>query len=177
MRPCAPILTDVMDQHVTHVVDQPHTVVLFDFDKYALKTEYEEELYTLMTTSFDASRDKMLLIGRASKIGDRGYNIALSGQRAGEIRDYLMSVLNVNEELIRYQFFGFDPPQLTLDYAARYGVSAADLSSVGANFKIAPEAKINQSVVVIIYKGDEMSEVLNASQGEGSNDNESPSKN
>ena len=115
-----------------------------------------------ITTSFDPTRDKVLLIGRASKIGDRGYNIALSGKRAGEIRDYLTTTFNVAEEQIRYQFFGFDPPQLTLDYAARYGISAADLVAVEANMKTA-EAKINQSVVIIIYKEGEGNDILNTS--------------
>lgn len=174
---CAPILTDVMEQHVTHVAAQPHTVVLFDFDNYVIKSKYKEQLQRLMTTSFDASRDKVLLIGRASKIGDRGYNMVLSGKRAGEIRDYLMSTFDVAEENIHYQFFGFDPPQLTLDYGARYGISAADLSAVDAHFEMAAEAKINQSVEVIIYKGDEMDETLKASKGGGSNANQSSSKN
>ncbi len=173
---CAPILTDVMDQHVTHVVAQPHTVVLFDFDQYAIKAKYEEQLNTLLTTSFDASRDKVLLIGRASKIGDRGYNIALSGKRAGEIRDYLTTIFNVPEEQIRYQFFGFDPPQLTLDYAAQYGISAADLMAVDANAKKV-QAKVNQSVVVIIYKGGDINEVLNAAEDAGTNKLENSSKN
>jgi outer membrane protein OmpA-like peptidoglycan-associated protein len=126
-------------------------------------------------TAFDASRDKVLLIGRASKIGDRGYNIALSGKRAGEIRDYLTTTFDVAEEQIRYQFFGSDPPQLTLDYAAQYGISTEDLVAADANATKA-EAKVNQSVEVIIYKGSEINEVLNASEGAGANKHGSSSK-
>jgi len=172
---CAPILNDVMDQHVALVVQQPHTVVLFDFDQYTIKDKYKEQLQALMTTAFDASRDKVLLIGRASKIGDRGYNIALSGKRAGEIRDYLTTTFDVAEEQIRYQFFGADPPQLTLDYAAQYGLSTEDLVVVDANATKA-EAKVNQSVEVIIYKGSEINEALNASKGTGTNKHGGSSK-
>jgi outer membrane protein OmpA-like peptidoglycan-associated protein len=172
---CAPILNDVMDQHVALAVQQPHTVVLFDFDQYTIKAKYKEQLQALMTTAFDASRDKVLLIGRASKIGDRGYNIALSGKRAGEIRDYLTTTFDVAEEQIRYQFFGSDPPQLTLDYAAQYGISTEDLVAADANATKA-EAKVNQSVEVIIYKGSEINEVLNASEGAGANKHGSSSK-
>jgi hypothetical protein len=81
----------------------------------------------------------------------------------------------VVEEQICYQFFGSDPPQLTLDYAAQYGISTEDLVAADANATKA-EAKVNQSVEVIIYKGSEINEVLNASEGAGANKHGSSSK-
>ena len=125
---CGPILTDVMDEHVNLVVKQPHVVVLFQFDRYAIQPQYQQQLKSLIRTSFDASRDKVLLIGRASKIGDRGYNVALSGKRAGEIRDFLIQTFDITDEQIRYQFFGFDPPQLTMKIADQYGIAGDGIS-------------------------------------------------
>jgi len=148
---CAPLLADVMDMHVSHVIANPHLVILFDFDTDAIKASYQQRLDAFMP-QFDAQHDQLLLIGRASNIGHRAYNVALSGSRAVEIKDYVMERFHVEADRIRYLFFGADPPQLTLNIAEDYGVSAEEIAAIDTQLRNRPENKVNQSVVVIISK-------------------------
>ncbi len=148
---CAPLLQDITDIHTQHVIDLPHTIVLFELDTYTVQDKYQKRLDALMQ-NFDAAHDQLLLIGRASKIGDRAYNIVLSGQRAGEIKDYFIEKFAVEDTQIRYLYFGYDPPQLTLEHAKRYGVTAGELAAIDAEGKTKAENKINQSVVIVVYK-------------------------
>jgi hypothetical protein len=150
-RCCAPLLADVMDMHVSHVIANPHLVVLFDFDTVTIKPSYQQRLDAFMP-QFDAQHDQLLLIGRASNIGHRAYNVALSGSRAVEIKDYVMERFHVEDDRIRYLFFGADPPQLTLNIAADYGISAEEIAAIDTQLRNRPENKVNQSVVVIVYK-------------------------
>ena len=148
---CAPLLDTIMEAHVRHVTQLPHMVALFDFDTYRIRPHDQRQLDALMQ-HFDKARDQILLIGRASQIGDRSYNIRLSGQRAGEIQDYLMANFGLQDSQLRYLYFGYDPPQLTLDNAKRYGISQQELAAIDVSFNHDPTHKINQSVVVVIYK-------------------------
>ena len=148
---CAPLFADVMDIHVSYVIANPHLVILFDFDTDTVKDDYQQRLDTFMQ-QFDAQHDQLLLIGRASRIGHRGYNVALSGSRAVEIKDYVTRTFNLDDDRVRYLFFGADPPQLTLANAADYGITAEDIAAIDTRLRNRPENKINQSVVVIIHK-------------------------
>ena len=148
---CAPLLADVMDIHVEHVIDNRHLVVLFRFDSFAIEERYQQRLDTLLK-QFDPLHDELLLIGRASRIGRRSYNLILSGKRAGEIKDYAMDKFAIGDEKIHYLFFGFDPPQLTPALATRYGVSDDEIASIDPGISASVADKINQSVVVIINK-------------------------
>lgn len=151
---CAPLLADIMDVHVAHVIASPHLVVLFDFDQYTLQERYQSRLDALLR-QFDPSSDELLLIGRASQIGSRAYNLILSGKRAGAIKDYAMDKFALADEHIRYLFFGYDPPQLTPTLAARYGISDDDIAVIDPDMNLSAGAKINQSVVVIVNEGDD----------------------
>lgn len=146
---CAPILNAIMDEHVAHVAQQPHTVVLFDFDTFHLKPRSRQWIDALME-SYEQSQGRILLIARASAIGPRGYNIELSGKRAGEIRDYLVASFGVDDDRLQYLYFGYDPPQLTLAHAERYGITDGDLASIDTAMKNTSTARLNQSVVVVL---------------------------
>ena len=126
---CAPLLASILEHHVAHVTTNLHLVVLFDFNMYDLRETYQHRLDDLMR-QFDPARDELLLIGRASRTGDRAHNIILSGNRAGEIKDYMINKHAVDASRIHYIFFGFDPPQLTPSIAKRYGVTADDLAAI-----------------------------------------------
>ena len=151
---CAPLLADLMVMHVSIAVQQPHIIVLFNFDTYHIKEKYKQRIDDIIRKNFNKNKDKILMIGRASNIGTRPYNIVLSGRRAGEIKDYIVENFGIDESRIRYLYFGYDPPQLTFAYAKAYGVTAKELASIDAeaSFKNSDENKINQSVVIIIYQ-------------------------
>jgi hypothetical protein len=148
---CAPLLKDVMEIHTSHVAEQPHEVLLFNFDTYTLTERHQRQLSELMH-HFDPKQDQILLVGRASRIGDRSYNIILSGKRAGTITDYLMEMFSLEESQMRYLYFGYDPPQLTLAHIDYYGINKEDIASLDPHVQTSVENKINQSVVVVIYK-------------------------
>ncbi|MDH3601977.1 MAG: OmpA family protein, partial [Candidatus Tectomicrobia bacterium] len=148
---CAPLLKDVIEIHTSHVVEQPHGVILFNFDTYTLIERHRQQLSELMH-HFDPKQDQVLLVGRASRIGDRSYNIILSGKRAGAITDYLMETFSLEESQIRYLYFGYDPPQLTLAHIDYYGIDKEHIASIDTYVNTSIEDKINQSVVVVIYK-------------------------
>ncbi|MDH3601118.1 MAG: OmpA family protein [Candidatus Tectomicrobia bacterium] len=158
---CAPLLVDIMDIHSSYVVEQPHVLILFAFDTYTLNKKYKHDLDTLMQ-QYDKANDQILLIGRASKIGPKDYNVSLSGKRVGEIKDYLMDQFSVEESQIRYFYFGADPPQLTVEHAERYGVIDRDTMLIDRKINNTPEDKINQSVVIIIYKPENASKAFDA---------------
>ena len=148
---CAPLFADVMDMHVSHVIANPHLAVLFDFDTVTIKSSYQERLDTFMR-QFDAQHDQLLLIGRASNVGPRAYNIILSGSRAVEIKDYITDKMKIDDTQLRYLFFGADPPQLTLKNAADYGISAEEVAAIDTQLINPVENKINQSVILVINK-------------------------
>jgi outer membrane protein OmpA-like peptidoglycan-associated protein len=157
---CALLLVDMMYMHVQRVVQQPHLMVLFDFDQYEIKELFKKKLNELVVKNFRKDRDKILLIGRASRIGDRAYNVVLSGKRAGAVKDYLMEEFGVDDAKVRFLYFGYDPPQLTLEYAQAYGVTEAELAYIDSllSFKNTSDHKINQSVVVVFYGDQERKE-------------------
>ncbi len=64
-----------------------------------------------------------------------------------------MDHFGVEDERIRYLFWGYDPPQLTINHAKRYGLSVNDMVSIDSRNANHVKNRINQSVVVIIYKG------------------------
>lgn len=155
---CASLLVDMMFMHVQRVVEQPHLMVMFDFDKYEIKKIFKKKLNDLVVKNYKKGRDKILLIGRASKIGDRAYNIELSGKRAGEVKDYFIEHVGVDASKIRFLYFGYDPPQLSREYAKAYGVTKAQLAYIDSSlpFNNTLKRKINQSVVVIFYNDQEL---------------------
>jgi outer membrane protein OmpA-like peptidoglycan-associated protein len=148
---CAPLLQDVIDIHTSHVIEQPHDVLLFNFDTHALTERHQQQLSELMH-HFDPQHDQILLVGRASQTGDRSYNIVLSGKRAGAITDYLRETFSLEDSQMRYLYFGYDPPQLTLEHIDYYKISKEDIATIDLNINNSIKNKINQSVVVIVYK-------------------------
>lgn len=73
--------------------------LLFDFDSSSLKpagkTELDKLIVELNTTKTDTYRISQLFItGYADKIGDAGYNLKLSQQRAQAVADYIQQHLD-----------------------------------------------------------------------------------
>ena len=148
---CAPLLADIMEIHVAHVIASPHLVVLFKFDDASLQERARPQIDALLQ-QFDPLHDDLLLIGRASHIGDRAHNLILSGKRAGEIKDYAIDQFSIESERIHYLFFGYDPPQLTPELAVRYGLTDENIAAIDHGRPLSVASIVNQSVVVIIKK-------------------------
>ena len=152
----APLLFDRMVLHVNKVSAQPHLLILFDYDTYQVKDVFKAKIDDLLTNDFDRKQDKILLIGRASKTGDQTHNVALSGKCADKVKDYVIDTfrIRIEETRIRFLYFGYDPPQLTLEYAKKYGVSKSEFVSVDTalSFKNSDLNQINQSDLAVICR-------------------------
>lgn len=142
---CAPLVAHLANCHVLSVARQPHGIVLFPFNSATLDARYsgDQGLIATVKRELDGRPEgKVLLIGRSSKTGGLKYNRRLAGQRALAVRDALMAA-GLPQERIESMWFGWEPPQITTDVAAEYGLQTL-LDSKGA-------AAMNQSVIMVIY--------------------------
>ena len=89
---------------------------------------------------------KVLIIGRASQIGDRAYNRELSRKRADSIKFKLME-RDVTPDRLKVVYLGYEPPQISKNVIDLY-----DLRSPVINLNHPIDNltmyEINQSAVV-----------------------------
>jgi len=142
---CAPLVAHLVRCHTLSVARHDHGIVLFEYDRYDLDPRYVRPSGLLARVAEALRADperRVLLVGRASKIGDLRYNRRLSGQRALAVRDALMEQ-GIAGDWIQTTWFGWEPPQITAAMAREYG-----LQHLYGRFG---PAKLNQSVVVVLY--------------------------
>ena len=129
--------------HVLAVQNLDHDLVFFAFDSHEVNDIRSRDAISRVVRAVRDSSDKrILLIGRASRIGPLGYNRRLSGLRARAVGDQLA---NMGIELGRISTltFGYEPPQIDSRIASAYGL--ADLyAREGQN-------RLNQSVMMVVY--------------------------
>ena len=83
--------------------------VLFDFNKYTLKTEAREKLAKVSGILLAYPGLKLQVEGYTDNIGSDEYNQKLSEQRAGGVREYLVSQ-NVQEANVSAMGYGKSDP-------------------------------------------------------------------
>jgi outer membrane protein OmpA-like peptidoglycan-associated protein len=83
--------------------------VLFDFNKYSLKPEAREKLAKISGILLAYPGLKMQVEGYTDNIGTDEYNQKLSEERAGAVRDYLVSQ-SVTDNSVSAQGFGKNNP-------------------------------------------------------------------
>ncbi len=133
---CGMVVIGLFYEHVRKVEESPHELVRFAIGRQDVEAATRERLQSLISRA--DSDDRVLLIGRASRIGDRAYNYALSEQRVAAVSRALEEI-GVASDRIHGFGLGYEPPQLTPEVARRYGVEAA------------PVTELNQSVLVVTY--------------------------
>lgn len=139
---CAPLVASLIQCHILAVSKHPHGIVLFPYDSFEVDRRY---IGGMLNTVKDRLQDpglEVLLIGRASNIGDLHYNRRLSGQRALAVSDQLQEK-GVPPERIKVMWFGWEPPQIDERVAQEYGIE--DLYNNIGNHGL------NQSVVIVLY--------------------------
>ena len=140
---CNQVVKGLMACHVQSVQAHLHEIVLFAFNSYLVDSNYREGSIREMAQRLDDEPQKnVLLIGRASHIGPKGYNRRLSRSRANAVRDDLQA-LGVAEDRIKILAFGWEPPQLTSEMAEAYDYETM--------FRRAGEQQMNQSVLMVLH--------------------------
>ena len=140
---CGPLVAHLMKCQVLSVARSSHGIVLFDFDSDAVEPRYGEGVIARVSGELDGNGERnVVLIGRASKIGDLKYNRRLSARRTLAVRDRLLE-LDVPEERIHTMWFGWEPPQIGAWVAKEYGLEDLYLAK--------GELLLNQSVMVVLY--------------------------
>lgn len=140
---CAPLVAHLVRCQVLAVSHSPHGLVLFDMDNDEVDSRYQSGLIEEASRTLREDRDsRILLIGRASKIGDLRYNRRLSARRALSVRDELIE-RGAPADRIKTMWFGWEPPQISSWVASRYGFDSIYAREGGH--------RINQSVVLVIH--------------------------
>ena len=141
---CAPLIASMMQCHKLSVARHPHGVVMFELGESTVKPQYRDGVIQEVAAKYNSGEGtNILLIGRASHIGDLRYNRRLSAQRALAVRDALIEA-GVPMDAIRPLWFGWEPPQIDAATAEEYGIAAM--------FEEMGRQKLNQSVVMVIFE-------------------------
>jgi peptidoglycan-associated lipoprotein len=85
--------------------------VYFDFDKYAVKPEFQDAIYKQANFIMVHENDVVTLEGNADERGSSEYNLALGHKRAMAVEKKLHA-LGVPEAQIRIVSFGKEKPRL-----------------------------------------------------------------
>jgi len=141
---CAPLVASLMQCHVLSVARKPHGIVLFELASSRVEPPFRTGVIDEMASSWKEAPDsRILLVGRASPIGNLEYNRRLAAQRALAVRDELTG-LGVPFERIRPMWFGWEPPQIDREIAGEYGF--------GTLYEENGHDTLNQSVVMVIFE-------------------------
>lgn len=139
---CNVVVRQILACHVLAVRHLEHDVVTFDLDSDTVEGRRNLEAIGRILATLRADAEKnVLLIGRASHIGNMGYNRRLSGRRAASVGEYMKKDLATSR--VRILFFGWEPPQIGPEIAQAY-----DLSDL---YHRLGEHGINQSVMMVVY--------------------------
>lgn len=134
---CSKVVSGLLYEHVQQVQRQPHGLLLFGNDDDALDAQDREQLWRFLASQPEDAR--LLLIGRASRSGNRFYNRGLSQRRVEAVQQELLSQ-GVTAGRIHGFWLGYEPPQLTRRIADLYDLEPA-----------LDEGQLNQSVLVVAY--------------------------
>jgi outer membrane protein OmpA-like peptidoglycan-associated protein len=91
--------------------------VLFDFNKYTLRPAAREKLAKISGIILSHPGLRLEVDGYTDSIGSEEYNLKLSNQRAGGVRDYLLGQ-GIAPDNVTSQGFGKDSPVASNDTAA-----------------------------------------------------------
>lgn len=140
---CRDMVKQLVACHVEAVSQLGPEIALFAFDSADLGgSETYRAIDQVVARANGDSSKRVLLIGRASRIGPKAYNRLLSGRRAEAIRSALLE-RGVDEHRIYLQGFGYEEPQIDEVIAAAYGWR--DL------YRSESHSRMNQSVVMVVF--------------------------
>ena len=144
---CGPYVTGILDCHVQAVSRAEHEIVLFPLNQFEVPESYAAVVRSYARKLADDPERKVLLFGRASKVGQQrdgsiDHNIRLSKKRALAVRRELVAH-GVDDDRIEQLWAGFQPPQLNATIAVAYGLER--------QFEQLGQERLNQSVMMVLY--------------------------
>ncbi len=141
---CGPLVKELIGCHITAVRNLDREIVFFPIDSYEVGSSESTRAVAQVADQMNNDPNLgVLLIGRASRIGNVGYNRRLSGLRAGAVGDVLTGH-GVNSDRVKRLTFGYEPPQIDERIASAYGYGNL-YSELGSK-------RINQSVLMVLYR-------------------------
>ncbi len=142
---CNVAILNLLQCHIESVSKHPNEIVLFDFDNYSIKPEFDNNHISRFANDIvnDPSKS-ILLLARASQAGTAGteYNRKLSILRGNAVKRAFLS-RKVPHDRIKVQHLGNEQPQLNEWMVELYGLLDV-YQRVGAT-------AINQSVLMVLY--------------------------
>lgn len=147
---CAQIVVRMMAKHFEAISNLPHFFVRFRTGSDSIDNSYDPFLKQIGDYLGIDPTLKILVIGRASRTGDRAFNRELSRKRADSIK-YKLMLRNVDPDRIKVVYLGYEPPQLTQNIIDLYRVDSA---MVNLNHPIdgLTSIQMNQSAIVAFVK-------------------------
>jgi len=140
---CGPLVAHLLRCHTLAVSQRDHGILLFPLDSDQVDPRYEPGVLTRIAKQLQASPERrVLLIGRASRLGDLLYNRRLSARRALAVKDRL-TALGAQPDQVETLWLGWEPPQITEEVARLYGLEAL-VQQEGLQ-------RLNQSVVAVLH--------------------------
>jgi len=140
---CGPLVATLMKCHILSAARHEHGIVLFAIDSDQVTHEYESGIIASVVRKLQTDSGlKVLLIGRASRIGDLPHNRRLSARRALAVKDKLLAN-GIAESRINAMWFGWEPPQISTWIAEEYELDHL--------YHQKGKAQMNQSVMLVLY--------------------------
>jgi OOP family OmpA-OmpF porin len=84
--------------------------ILFDFDRAAIRPEFNDELDELGQFLQDNPQTYGVVVGYTDDIGSEDYNLGLSWRRAETVADYVESNFNITPDRLVLLWFGQENP-------------------------------------------------------------------
>ena len=139
---CKPLVVGLEKCHIESVAMLGPWTVFFDLDSSDPGTDVDIYLENVAAELTRDEHARVLLVGRASRIGDKVYNRALSRRRTEAVESELLA-RGIARERIHAMWLGWEPPQISASVAAAYGI--------GDVYAGRGRIATNQSVVIVIF--------------------------
>ena len=139
---CGPHAEALLACHVSAVASLNHELVLFARGRHEVRITYAPVVERIASALRGDPNKRLVLIGRASRIGPRDYNRKLSARRVRAVVQELLAS-GVDEDRIQQLWFGYEPVHIEGWVAQEYGLRGL-FDDVG-------ELDMNQSVMLVLY--------------------------
>ena len=150
---CAQIVVRMMAKHFEAISKLPHFFVMFNTGSKEISSSYNEFLDQIGEYLAEDSALNVMVIGRASRTGDRAYNRELSKKRADSIKFRLMD-RSVDPNRIKVVYLGYEPPQISPNVRELYQLDN-QLVNLGHDTTGKSSIEINQSAVIALVHREE----------------------